>query len=62
MGLFCPTRLVTETGGVLSHGAILAREYGIPAAMGVACATRRFESGTRVEIDGSSGSIRLLEE
>jgi pyruvate,water dikinase len=54
--------LVTETGGVLSHGAILAREYGIPAVMGVAGATRRFETGTRVEIDGSSGRIRLLDE
>ena len=49
--------LVTETGGLLSHGALLAREYGIPAVMGVRAATRRFETGTWVEIDGSTGSI-----
>jgi pyruvate,water dikinase len=49
--------LVTETGGLLSHGALLAREYGIPAIMGVRDATRRFESGERVCIDGAEGTL-----
>ncbi len=53
--------LVTETGGLLSHGALLAREYGIPAVMGVRDATRRFETGGMVEIDGASGRIVELD-
>lgn len=45
--------LVTETGGMLSHGALLAREYGIPAVMGVPGATRRFPTGAVIAIDGA---------
>ena len=51
--------LVTETGGLLSHGALLAREYGIPAVMGVPGATSRFETGVAIEIDGARGTISL---
>ncbi|MCB0219846.1 MAG: hypothetical protein KDH09_09150, partial [Chrysiogenetes bacterium] len=50
--------LVTETGGILSHGALLAREYGIPAVMGVKNAMGRFETGQVLEIDGGTGAIR----
>lgn len=50
--------LVTETGGILSHGALLAREYGIPAVMGVKSALSRFETGQQIEIDGATGVIR----
>ncbi len=53
--------LITETGGLLSHGALLAREYGIPAVMGVPGATKTYKTGDRVEIDGAQGSIELLE-
>ena len=49
--------LITETGGTLSHGALLAREYGIPAVMGVSAATARWNDGDRVTIDGSRGSV-----
>lgn len=49
--------LVTETGGLLSHGAILAREYGIPAVMGVKDACRKIQTGDTLEIDGSAGTI-----
>ena len=45
--------LVTETGGVLSHGALLAREYGIPAVMGVPGATSRWRDGDRVTVEMS---------
>jgi len=53
--------LVTETGGLLSHGALLAREYGIPAVMGVRDATRRFESGEQICIDGASGTLERVQ-
>jgi pyruvate,water dikinase len=52
--------LITETGGILSHGAILAREYGIPTVTGVKHATTLLPSGTSVEIDGSKGTIVLV--
>ena len=53
-----PTR-DAETGGLLSHGALLAREYGIPAVMGVPKATTRFATGMRAELDGTRGSVRV---
>lgn len=52
--------LITETGGMLSHAAVVAREYGIPAVVGVADATARISTGSTVEVDGSSGRVRLL--
>jgi pyruvate,water dikinase len=51
--------LITETGGLLSHGALLAREYGIPAVMGVPQATTRFVTGMQAELDGTYGSVRV---
>jgi pyruvate,water dikinase len=54
--------LVTEIGGVLSHGAIIAREYGLPAVLNVAGATRYIRTGQIVCVDGSQGTVRLLEE
>jgi pyruvate,water dikinase len=52
--------LIAEVGGRLSHGAIVAREYGIPAVMDVADATQRFQDGQRVRIDGERGTVELL--
>jgi pyruvate,water dikinase len=52
--------LVTETGGLLSHGAILARDYGIPAVMGVRGVTSAIRTGEMVTIDGLKGEIRKL--
>ncbi|MBO0794642.1 MAG: hypothetical protein J2P36_27320, partial [Ktedonobacteraceae bacterium] len=46
----------------LSHGAVVAREYGIPAVVGVPAATERIASGQRVTVDGTSGTITLEEE
>ncbi|HTO13648.1 MAG TPA: PEP-utilizing enzyme, partial [Candidatus Binatia bacterium] len=53
--------VIAEMGGLLSHAAILAREYGLPAVVGVRDATRRLHDGDRIELDGASGRIRLLE-
>jgi pyruvate,water dikinase len=53
--------VVMEMGGMLSHGAILAREYGLPAVASVAGATKAIPTGSLVEIDGLKGQVRLLE-
>lgn len=49
--------LVMEMGGMMSHGAVVAREYGIPAVVGVARATEEIESGQRVTVDGAAGTV-----
>ena len=49
--------VITETGGVLSHAAIVAREYGIPAAIGVEGAMRQVRDGTTITLDGSHGTV-----
>ena len=54
--------LVMETGGMMTHGAVVAREYGIPAIVGVDRATQRLKTGQLIRMDGSSGRITLLEE
>ena len=54
--------LVMEMGGSISHGAVVAREYGIPAVVGVAGATERIQNGQMLRVDGSTGKIVLLEE
>ena len=51
--------LVTDTGGILSHAAIVAREYGLPAVVGCDVATRAIKDGARVEVDGSAGRVRV---
>jgi len=53
--------LVMETGGMMTHGAVVAREYGIPAIVGVDRATSRLHTGQLIRINGSSGEISLLE-
>jgi pyruvate,water dikinase len=52
--------LVTNTGGVISHAAVVAREFGLPAVVGVTGATTDIEDGRLVEIDGTQGTVRLL--
>jgi pyruvate,water dikinase len=54
--------LVTETGGILSHGAVVSREYGIPAVTAVMGATRIFRTGQRVTLDGNEGTILVQED
>jgi rifampicin phosphotransferase len=49
--------LVMEMGGAMSHGAVVAREYGIPAVVGVPDATERIATGERITVDGSNGTI-----
>lgn len=53
--------LVMEVGGLMTHGSVVAREYGIPAVVGVHEATTRLQTGQRVRVDGSQGRITLLD-
>jgi rifampicin phosphotransferase len=54
--------VVVDAGGMASHAAIVAREFGIPAVMGVGSATRRLRDGQRVLVDGERGRVTLLAE
>ncbi len=51
--------LVMEMGGSISHGAVVAREYGIPAVVGVPGATERIITGQQITVDGSHGIVSL---
>ncbi len=51
--------VVTDVGGPLSHGSIVAREYGIPAVMGTGSATRHIRTGQMITVDGTSGTVTL---
>ncbi|HET7269786.1 MAG TPA: PEP/pyruvate-binding domain-containing protein [Rubrobacter sp.] len=53
--------IVTDVGGPLSHGSIVAREYGIPAVLGTGVATRRIKSGQTIRVDGDAGTVTLLD-
>jgi phosphoenolpyruvate synthase/pyruvate phosphate dikinase len=52
--------LVTEVGGVMTHGAVIAREYGVPAVVGVEQATRRIRDGQRIRVHGTDGYVEIL--
>jgi pyruvate,water dikinase len=53
--------VVTDAGGTVSHPAVLAREYGIPAVVGASVATTRIKTGDRLRVDGSAGVVEILE-
>jgi len=52
--------VILEVGGVLQHGALVAREYGLPCVSGVEGATELWNDGTEVEVDGSAGIVRIV--
>jgi len=52
--------LVTDTGGVTSHPAVLSREFGIPAVIGTSHATHRISTGDRLRVDGTNGVVEIL--
>jgi pyruvate,water dikinase len=54
--------LITEVGGMMTHGSVVAREYGIPAVVGVHQATTRLKDGQRIRVDGTAGRIEILEQ
>jgi pyruvate,water dikinase len=54
--------VVTDIGGPLSHGSIVAREYGIPAILGTGFATKLVQSGQKIAVDGAAGTVTLLDK
>jgi pyruvate,water dikinase len=54
--------LVMEVGGLMTHGSVVAREYGRPAVVGVLEATRKIRTGQRVRVDGGAGFVVVLSE
>jgi pyruvate,water dikinase len=55
------TAIVMDQGGILSHGSIVAREYGIPAVVNVGFATQIIKTGQKIEVDGNQGTIKILQ-
>jgi rifampicin phosphotransferase len=53
--------IITDSGGALSHAAIVSREYGIPGVVGTRDATERIDDGARVRVDGDEGTVTVLE-
>lgn len=53
--------VILEVGGMLQHGALVAREYGLPCVTGIAGATNLWQDGTLVEVDGAAGVVRIVE-
>jgi phosphoenolpyruvate synthase/pyruvate phosphate dikinase len=53
--------LVTEVGGLMTHGAVIAREYGLPAVVGVVDATRLIRDGQRIRVHGTDGYVEILD-
>ena len=54
--------VVMDQGGILSHGAIIAREYGLPAVVNVGPASRLIRTGQTLRVDGDRGTITILDE
>jgi pyruvate,water dikinase len=52
--------VVTEVGGLMTHGAVVAREYGIPAVVGVDDATAAISDGHRIRVNGTEGYVEIL--
>jgi len=52
--------LVTEVGGLMTHGAVIAREYGLPAVVGVDRATQLIKDGQRIRVNGTDGYVEIL--
>jgi phosphoenolpyruvate-protein kinase (PTS system EI component) len=52
--------IATELGGLVSHGAVIAREYGLPCIVGAKGATKMFKTGDNVVLSGKTGTIELI--
>jgi rifampicin phosphotransferase len=54
--------LIMEVGGLLTHGTVVAREYGIPAVVGITDATKTIKTGQKIRVDGNAGFVMIIEE
>lgn len=57
--IYVSSGVITEVGGVLSHAAIVCREYGIPAVVGTKNATVQVKSGQKITVDGNNGTVEI---
>jgi pyruvate,water dikinase len=53
--------LITEVGGMMTHGSVIAREYGIPAVVGIENATETIKNGAYIRVDGTNGFVQILD-
>ena len=53
---------VTDVGGIMSHAAIVCREYGLPAVVGAGYATALIKSGQKIKVDGYKGTVEILND
>ena len=53
--------VVTDTGGILSHSATVAREYGIPCVVGTSVGTTAIQDGMLLEVNGTTGEVRIID-
>jgi phosphoenolpyruvate synthase (EC 2.7.9.2) len=51
-----------EVGGLLTHGTVVAREYGIPAVVGISEVTQKIKTGQKIRVDGNNGYVMVIEE
>ena len=51
-----------DSGGILTHGSIVAREYNIPAVLGLGIATQKISHGQMITVDGDAGTVSLLDD
>uniref|UniRef100_UPI000A987E76 PEP-utilizing enzyme n=1 Tax=Neobacillus fumarioli TaxID=105229 RepID=UPI000A987E76 len=54
--------LVMEVGGMMTHGAVVAREYGIPSVVGIDNATKVIKNGDYIRVDGTQGYVQILDK
>jgi pyruvate,water dikinase len=59
--MFISSALVVDIGGALSHAAVVAREFGIPCVVGTYDGTRVLRTGDRVRVDGTAGTVEIIE-
>ena len=59
--MFVSSALVMDIGGQMSHAAVVARELGLPCVVNTRTGTRRLRTGDRVRVDGSAGTVEILE-
>jgi pyruvate,water dikinase len=53
--------VVLETGGLMTHGSVVAREYGLPAVVGIMDVTKTIQTGMKIRVDGDAGFVLILE-
>ena len=59
--IYTASAVVTDKGGILSHAAIICREYKIPAVVGTKLGTKKIKNGQKISVNGSKGTVKILD-